>query len=289
MSAATPVHKATRAVLWIVALATFIAGLALYPLARSADTSFAWTIKAPITAAFIGAGYWGALVGLVSAAMTREWQRVRIVFVVGIALTTLMLLPTFIYLDQFHLDEGSGPQKRLAWFWLVLYLSQPLVLGVAFALQERAGGRSEHEVEEPLLGWLRLALLAHALGLIAVAVAVWPVRADGFWPWSLPDLGAGAIAVWIAMFAIGSAWCLRERDWRRCRVVFPAYLTFLILLLVAAAWFSDAFDGGAWQTWTWLGAIVLSLSLLGGGALQQERISRRRAAVPAAGGAARPV
>jgi hypothetical protein len=274
-------------VIWLVGLATLTGGLSLYAFARRADMSFAWTIKAPITAAFIGAGYWSATVGLALAAMTREWQRVRIVFVVGVALTTLMLVPTFIYLDQFHLDEGTAAQKELAWFWLVLYLSLPLILATAFARQERAGGRDEYEVDEPLLDGFRLVLVAHALGFIAVAVALWPVRADGFWPWPLPDLGAAVMAVWLAMFAVGAAWCLRERDWRRCRVVFAAFLTFLVLLLVAAAWFSDAFDGGAWQTWTWLGAIVLSLLLLGGGALQQERIARGRAPVPAAGGATR--
>jgi hypothetical protein len=284
MTEPTPVHRVTRAVLWGDVVVTFIAGFALYALARRAETGFAWTIKAPITAAFLGAGYWGAMVSLALAAMTREWQRVRIAFVIGMVLTTLMLVPTFVYLDQFHLGAGSARQKELAWFWLVLYLVQPLVVVAIFVWQERAGGRQEREVEEPLLGWFRLAVLGHGLGLTAVAVALWPIRADGFWPWSLPDLGAAAIAVWIVTFAAGTAWSLREGDWRRARVVFPAYLAFLTLLLLAALRFSDAFDGGAWQTWTWLGTIALSIALLGGGAVQQELISRRRAelsAVPA--------
>jgi hypothetical protein len=151
-----------------------------------------------------------------------------------------------------------------------------------FLWQERAGGRYEYQIEEPLLGWLRLVLLVHALGLTAVALALWPFRADGFWPWPLPDLGAGAIAVWIVTFAAAAAWCLRERDWLRARVIFPAYLTLLVLLLLAALRFREAFDGGAWQTWTWLGAIVLSFGLVGAGALQQELLCRRRAAARSA-------
>jgi hypothetical protein len=82
------------------------------------------------------------------AATMREWQRVRIVFVTAIVVTTLMLLPTFIYLDQFHLDEGSAAAKLFAWSWLVLYLSQPAALLAVFVLQERAGGRLEREIEE---------------------------------------------------------------------------------------------------------------------------------------------
>jgi hypothetical protein len=272
-----PLHPAARAILWLDVVVTIVAGLILYALARRADTSFAWTIKAPITAAFLGAGYFAGTVGVLLAALTREWQRVRIVFVIGIVLTSLMLLPTFVYLDQFHLDEGSSTAKGVAWFWLVLYLVQPLVVLAIFVLHERAGGRLEREVEEPLLPWFRWVIAAHAIGLIAVAVALWPLRADGFWPWALPDLGAGAMAVWLATFAAGAAWCLRERDWRRARIGLAVYLSFLVLLLLAALRFSEAFDGGAWQTWTWLAAVVLSLVIVGAGAAQQELVSRRRA------------
>jgi hypothetical protein len=278
MRTPTPVHRVTRLVLWADVAVTFIAGFALYPLVRRADTSFAWTIKAPITAAFLGAGYWGAMISLTVAAMTREWQRVRIAFVIGIVLTTLMLVPTFVYLDQFHLTDGSRTAKELAWFWLVLYLVQPVVVLALFLLQERAGGRLDRDVEEPLGPWFRVAVLAHVLVLGAVAVAIGPVRADGFWPWPLPDLGAAAIVVWSVTFAAGAGWALRERDWRRARVVFPAYLTFLALLLVAAARFSDAFDARAWQTWTWLGAVASSFMTLALGAVQQELIPRRHVA-----------
>ena len=182
-----------------------------------------------------------------------------------------MLLPTFVYLDQFHLDEGSAAAKRIAWLWVVLYLVQPVVVLAIFVLHERAGGRHEREVVEPLLPWLRLVVGALAIGLLAVAVALWPLRADGFWPWPLTDLGAGAMATWLVAFAAGAAWTLREADWRRVRIAFPVNIVFLVLLLVAALRFSDAFDGGAWQTWTWVGAIVLSIGLLTLGALQQER------------------
>jgi hypothetical protein len=278
MTTPTPVFPLTRVVLWADVAVTVIAGIALYPLARQADTDFAWTIKAPITAAFLGAGYWGAMVGIALAAMTRDWQRVRAVFVVGVVLTSLMLLPTLIYIDQFHLDEGTGAAKRLAWFWLILYLVQPLVVAAVFVWQERAGGRYEYGVEQPVLPWLKLVLGIHAVGLTAVALALWPIRADGFWPWPLPDLAAGAIAVWLVTFAAAAGWCLREGDWRRCRVIFPAYLTMLVLLIFAALRFSEAFDGGAWQTWTWLAAIAVSFLLLSAGALQQE-LRRRPAAL----------
>jgi hypothetical protein len=262
-------------VLWIDLGIILVAGLALYVLARRADTSFAWTIKAPITAAFLGAGYWGAGVGLAFAAVTREWQRIRVAFVIGFTLTGFILVPTFIYLDQFHLDEGSTTQKAFAWVWLILYILQTGVALALFAFQERLGGRYEYAVSQPLLPWFRLVLLVHVLALTAFAIAIWPVRADGFWPWPLPDLGAAAVAVWLATFAAGAAWCLRERDWRRARIIFPAYFTFLVLLLLAALRFRDSLDGDAWQTWTYIGAIVVSLLMFGVGTVQPERAERR--------------
>jgi hypothetical protein len=81
---------------------------------------------------------------------------------------------------------------------------------------------------------------------------------------------------WLLTFAAAAAWCLREGDWLRARVVVPAYLS-LVLLALAALRFSETFDGGAWQTGTWLGAIGLSFVALSAAALQQERAERRGA------------
>jgi len=48
MSASTRLFPITRIVLWGDVVVTLIAGIALYPLAHTADTDFAWTIKTPI-------------------------------------------------------------------------------------------------------------------------------------------------------------------------------------------------------------------------------------------------
>lgn len=271
--AATSQRGLARLVLWINLTTVLVAGLGLYALARESD-EFAWTIKAPLTAAFLGAGYWGSALGVVVALRTATWQRARIVFVIGAFLTVLALLFTLIYLDEFHLGEGTTVSRALAWFWLLLYVADPWLIIAALVVYERAGGRHEYAVRVPILGWFRLVMVGHVIALAVLGVAIWPVRADGFWPWALPDIAAAAVAVWILTFAVGCGWALREGDWQRARPLFFALLGFLVLLLLAAARFSEDLDGGAWQTWTYLVGIVVSLVLLGAGTLRQERIGR---------------
>jgi hypothetical protein len=272
-SAATSQRGLARLVLWINLATVLVAGLGLYALAREAD-EFAWTIKAPLTAAFLGAGYWGSALGVVAALRTSTWQRARIVFVLGAFLTVLALVFTLIYLDEFHLGEGSAVSRALAWFWLLLYLADPWLILAALFMYERTGGRHEYVVNEPILGWFRVVITVHVIALALVGVALWPIRADGFWPWTLPDIAAAAVGVWILTFAVGCAWALREGDWQRARPVFVAFLGFLVLLLLAALRFSEDLDRDAWQTWTYLGAILLSLVLLAAGTLRQEQIAR---------------
>jgi hypothetical protein len=54
------------------------------------------------------------------------------------------------------------------------------------------------------------------------------------WPWPVPALSAEVAGTWLLAFAAGFAWGLRERDWRRLAVAYPAYLAVLALAAVAA-------------------------------------------------------
>ena len=53
----------------------FIAGIQLFVLSGQTDTYFAWTFAAPFSAAFMGAGYWAAMV-LPTRGRIREPQAV---------------------------------------------------------------------------------------------------------------------------------------------------------------------------------------------------------------------
>ncbi len=54
-----PVAPLTRWLLVVIAILVFLAGIQLFVLSDATDRYFAWTIRPPLTAEFIGAGFSG--------------------------------------------------------------------------------------------------------------------------------------------------------------------------------------------------------------------------------------
>jgi hypothetical protein len=99
---APPISRFTRVVLALDLVFSLVAGGVLYFAADRTDRYFAWTIKLPVTATFLGAGYLGAAVTLVLCLRATDWRRVRMLAVMGFTLTSTTLLVTLWHLDQFH-------------------------------------------------------------------------------------------------------------------------------------------------------------------------------------------
>src|SRR5689334_11725188 len=172
-TAATPVMRFTRMVFVFGVCLTIGTGIALFAAPGDTASYWAWTIKAPLTAAFFGAGYLGAAFALSWAALTREWQRTRIGAVLALTLTSLALIDTLRYLGTFSFHDGGVPEAA-AWFWLVVYVVLPPLALTAFVRQELAGGAREYDVELPALPVTRLVLGAAGaviavLGILLVA------------------------------------------------------------------------------------------------------------------------
>ena len=210
-----------------------------------------------VTAALLGAGYMSSIPIVLIALRAREWQQVRTLVVMGLAITGFTTLATFRHLDLFHFDSGPFSARLSAWTWLVVYVAIPPMLLAAFVIGERAGGRSEYAVQAPLRPWMRWALFAFAtpLTVLGLGLAFLPATFADVWPWPLTPLTAGAVAAWLLTLAVGCWWSLREADWRRVRVAFPAFFTAPALALVGAARYSEALDGGV-RTWIYLAVLV---------------------------------
>jgi len=212
-------------------------GIGLFAVPGRTAEYWAWTIKAPLTAAFFGAGYIGAAVALSWGAATREWQRVRTVVVIALTLTSLALLDTLRHLGGFSFHAG-GLVEVVAWFWLAVYIALPPLLAVAFVLQERGGGAHEYGVDRPALPGSRLAAavagaMSAIVGVLLLGELSW-LRTR--WPWPLPSLPATIMGAWLCTVGSGLLWfALRERTWYRARIGVIAMLVPLGLDLVAAA------------------------------------------------------
>lgn len=289
--AATAIHRATRVVLTLDLIFSLVAGSVLYLLATRTEDYFAWTIKVPLTAAFLGSGYLAAVAMLVPSYRETVWRRVRIIPVMGFTLTFVTAVVTLWRLDEFHLGSGSGTARVAGWAWLVVYLSIPVLLAAVFVAQQRAGGRRERAVAQPLLPLTRavLAVQAAATGVLGAGLLLAPATFDVVWPWPLPPLSAGAVAAWLLTIAAGSAWALHDGDWGAFRIAVPGFAAYGIFVGLALALHPDPLDLGDWQERLFAaGAVVLLVA----GAVATVRQERGRApsvqAAPATGSTGRP-
>jgi hypothetical protein len=272
----TPVLRFTRAVYALGVCLTLGTGVGLFAFPDRTPDYWAWTIKAPLTAAFFGASYIGAAVSLAVAAKTREWERTRVVAVAALTLTSLTLWATLRDTDTFAFGDGGLP-AAVAWIWLAVYVALPPLVVAAFVLQERAAGTRPSARELPALSATRAGVGGAGAVLAALGVALvagWDALIVR-WPWPLPPLPAHVLGAWLCTFAAAFLWfALYEREWGRVRIgVVPAMVS-AALDLFAAARFSDDFDGAA-STVVYLAGLSVLLVLLGIAALVERRHEMR--------------
>jgi hypothetical protein len=272
----TPVASFTRAVFITGVCLTAGTGVALFAVPGRTGDYWAWTIKAPLSAAFFGAGYVGAAVALALAAGTREWRRARIVTVLAFTLTSLALLDTLRETGPFAFGAG-GVTEAVAWIWLVVYVVLPPLLLVAFVRQELAGGAREYGLEHPALAVSRVVLgvAGAVVAAIGVALLADSSRLTGRWPWALPTLPATVIGAWFCTVASGLLWfALRERDWSRARIGIVPICLALILDLLAPARLPEGLAGDASASVYLVGLALLLVTIATVAVVEERRLGR---------------
>jgi hypothetical protein len=274
----TPIAPFTHAVFVAGVCLTTGTGLTLYLVPGRTADYWAWTIKAPLTAAFFGAGYLGAAVALTLAARSRAWEPVRVVAVAAFTLTSLALLATA--LDPGPFDFGAGGLTEVvAWIWLAVYVALPPAVLVAFVVQERASSGGDDLPSA--LPATRVVCAAAGIALAVVGICLladwgWLVER---WPWPLPSLPARVTGAWLCTYASGLLWFgLREPSWKRVRLGVGAPVLALALDVGAAVRHSGDLAGGA-STVIYLTATSgLLVVLLGIWGIEEWRMSSVRGA-----------
>lgn len=218
--------------MFVAAAAVFVAaaGLSLFLLSEKTSLYFAWTIKPPVTAAFLGGGYLAITTALALALREQDWARIRIgVWVVGTGLTSI-LIATLLHLDKFHLNSPVWTAQAWAWTWLVLYIVLIPGLIAALWLQRRETGE-ESPPRAALDTWLRLGMALLALVMLVVGLALFarPDLAASLWPWPLTPLTARMIGAFYIGFAVSLVVAAKENDYTRTYVAAAAYIVFAIL------------------------------------------------------------
>lgn len=224
--------------LYVLTALTFVVGTQLFILAEHTDQFFSWTIKAPISAAFIGAGFWGAAVVVFWCARQRDWARGRVVVPTVAVVATLLLVATLQNLPAFHGLLGLA--------WIEVYaLFPPTLLAVTIMQLARPG--FDPRIGDRLPPALRLTLALQAAAAIAVGVLLFassPSLAASMWSWPLTDLTSKAIGTWLVGTGVTCGVVALLDDWAAAPGWALAQMTFGAAVLFSLARFSGdvAFD-----------------------------------------------
>lgn len=249
-----PVMTVMRVVLYAGSLFVFLAGIQTFILTEETGRFFAWEIGIPLTAAFLGAGYFSSAVLGVLIARERFWANARTTIPAVWSFTVLTLIATLLHLEPFRMDTIYG------WLWLIIYVVQPVALTVAWIMQVRQPGRDPERA--PLPRWLRLIAVAQGaiFTVLGVGLFLTPDIVDRFWPWPLTPLTARASAAWLIALGILLLHLTLENDWRRARDPLTGYLVWAVLVLLACARYPDPVDWDAARSWLFLAFVLTSVA-----------------------------
>ena len=246
----------TRAGIWVLLVLAAANGLFLYLFPGLADTDYAWAIKPPVNAAFIGAGFLAGTLatGLVLAFAT-YWRTFSTLPVALWVLASTLLAATIIHADRFRWDYPP------TWVWTVVYAGVPLAVPVLVARQRRVV--DSELAPDPRLRTVRILSAIVGTLVIAGAVALFaaPVELGRHWPWALTPLLARAVAAWYALFGTMLVSCAvglrRSAD---ALIPYATLAAWSLLLLALPVLHPDDVSGGG--LWIALMVVLLGLSAL---------------------------
>jgi hypothetical protein len=245
----------TRAGIWILLLLAAANGLFLYLAPGLADTDYAWSIKPPVNAAFIGAGFLAGTLatGLVLARATR-WRTFSTLPPALWVLATTLMVATIIHADRFR--WGYPP----TWVWALVYGGVPIAVPLLVAAQRRVA--DAEPAADPRLRAVRVLSAIVGAPLLGGAIALFaaPVDLGRHWPWTLTPLLARAVAAWYALFGTMLLSCAAGLR-RPAEAIIPYATLAAWSVLLLALPLLDAADVSGAGAWIALMLVLLGLSL----------------------------
>ena len=265
------VLPATRVAAVVVVAVLVPALIILWGLPKRTDDLWAWTIAAPLTPIFMGAGYGAGAYFFTRVYRSRAWHEVSVGVLSAAVFALLMLITTLLHYDKFNqgkAHDGLPDPPTLAtlafYGWTIVYVLSPFVVGWLWWRNQQRDPRTPADGEPLVPEKLRLVARVIAIGaLIAAAVVlVSPDVAVERWGWTLTPLTARVLACFTAQVGTGFLLLSFDPRWSSWRVLVQTFLLAVALLLVGAARESDTFDKHCALTWAYLlglagGAVAL--------------------------------
>lgn len=276
-----------RRLLYASALLVFLAGVQLFVFPTRTEDFFAWTIATPITAVFLGAAYWSAVVLEISGARARSWPQARIAVPTVFVFTSLTLAVTLYHLHKFHLGSESGPATRVVtWGWLVIYSVVPILMIIITVRQHRLRVADPPWVRR-LPRLIRFATLALMVILGAAGLTLFlgsflgahphhtvVPEMSAWWPWPLTPLSSGAVGAWLISLAVAAGHAAFEDDVSRIRPLGATAVVFSVLQGIALLRYGRGMDWSAPAAYGYV-IVLAALLVLGLWALRAARALTR--------------
>lgn len=252
----------------------FIAGLQLFVLSGQTKTYFAWTFAAPISAAFMGAGYWSAMFHAYTGAHAKGWEYVRSSMPAALTATCLLTITTFLHLDKFHLGSPLFITRCVTWVWIAVYVLVPPILAIGWIIQARLPGANMRG-QNPLPTWIRVgfAILALFALLFGIGLFLVPTTMTTLWPWTVSPLAARAVSSWLSAFGVACATLVLENDIKHGAGTCSSLLAFCVLELIVVARYTSAIDWAKPLAIVYILFLFLGLLVSGSNLLKNNRLS----------------
>lgn len=259
------VRRQSRGLRWLLLVSgmlVFLAGIQLFVFAERTDEYFAWTIQPPVSAAFLGAGYFAAMAMEWVAVRARAWVSARLVAVTILVFASLTMAVTLAHLDRFHFGGPTPGTVAVTWTWMLIYGAVPPLMAVCLLVQRRMPGSDPPRVAR-LPAWFRTVFGLHAVLMLAVGVPLLlaPVATGAaVWPWELTPLTGRAVSAWLIGMGFAGVVALWEDDWARLHPVAVSFVLLSVLQVVALLRYADMLDWARLRSWLY--ALYLSDMLL---------------------------
>jgi hypothetical protein len=248
----------TRIVLAAVDLVLVMAFVILYLFPQTTRTSFAWEIKPPIMAVFMGAGYLSGAYMFLFAIFGRLWHRVQISLLPVTAFAASMLLVTLLHYDRFIHSNFAFMA------WLVIYIITPfLVPWLWYHNRVTDPGTLEaHDREVPK--WVRqiagvIGILTLLFWLVSFINPPWLIA---IWPWKLTPLTARTVCSWGALTAVLGLVLSREIRWSAWRYSMQAIALGQVLMVIGSIVHRQDFNHGSLLNPYFIATVLMLIAVI---------------------------
>jgi peptidoglycan/LPS O-acetylase OafA/YrhL len=265
------VQPAMRVAAVVVVAVLVPALIILWGLPTRTDDLWAWTIAAPLTPIFMGAGYGAGAYFFLRVYRTKRWHEVSVGVLSAAVFAALMLMTTLVHFDKFNqgkAHDGLPDPPLLAtlayYGWTIVYILSPFLVGWLWWRNQQLDPREPEEGEPLVPANVRLAARVIAIGALAGAAVmlISPGTVVEHWGWGLTDLTARVLGCFTAQVGTGFVLLSFDARWSSWRILVQTFLIAVALLLAGAIREWDTFLADRAMKWAYLAGLVAGAGAL---------------------------